>query len=286
MNIQTLSGNDWQRQTDFPGDCGTSTRWYAFQAGQLTPAEPETADVPVRLTAADSWLVDNGYVRALDRHRSRFAAACREADAAWATPDRLDAFWAAVLAQLPRWGRWFPRVELVGGGAPQLCLLLRPAPSAATRIRLWLGDPRDRRRTPRRKGPDLDILARMRARAVAAGADEGLITTSQGIVLEGATTSLLWWEDGRLCLPSPSLRLLPGITSRLLVARAHQLGVPVSYRRARAAELADREIWAVNALHGLRPAVNWPGGTLQVGPGHQAPGWQRWLNEAGVPLPG
>jgi branched-subunit amino acid aminotransferase/4-amino-4-deoxychorismate lyase len=179
---------------------------YRDRAGHgLLPAAGLPADAgPAPVAAADSWLVAHGRVRALDRHQLRFARACAAAGRDGPGPDDLTGFWSAVVARLPRTGCWFPRVELAGPGPPELRLLLRPAPPLGTTARLWLGDTADRRRVPRRKGPDLDRLTALRDRAVAAGADDALLTTPGGIVLEGATTSILWWEDGRLCLRLPA----------------------------------------------------------------------------------
>jgi branched-subunit amino acid aminotransferase/4-amino-4-deoxychorismate lyase len=248
-------------------------------------------DGPAPVAAADSWLVAGGRVRALDRHQARFDAAC-----AAAAPGRrpgaedLAGFWEAVTARLPRAGCWFPRVELAGPGTPGLELLVRPAPPPGTTVRLWLGDTADRRRVPRRKGPDLDWLAAVRDRAVAVGADDALLTTPGGLVLEGTATSLLWWEDDRLCLPPAGLRTLPGVTAGLLADRARELGIPVARRRVTVSGLAGREVWAVNALHGLRPVTGWAGDGAGAGPepgaAQRAPAWRRWLQEAAVPLPG
>jgi branched-subunit amino acid aminotransferase/4-amino-4-deoxychorismate lyase len=264
---------------------------YRFRAGEgLVPTVglPAAAG-PEPVAAADSWLVANGRVRALDRHQFRFARACaaagRTRPGRVPGPDDLDEFWSAVVARLPRTGCWFPRVELAGPGRPELRLLVRLAPPLRTTARLWLGDTADRRRAPRRKGPDLHRLTALRDRAVAAGADDALLTTPGGIVLEGAATSLLWWEDDRLCLPPPGLRTLPGITSGLLTERACELGIPVARRRVTVAGLAGREVWAVNALHGLRPVTGWDDSGAGPGAATRAPAWRRWLREASALLP-
>ena len=59
------------------------------------------------LLAADSWLVDDGRVRGLERHWARFAATCSEHGV---TPEALAAFRADVERAVPADGRWFPRV--------------------------------------------------------------------------------------------------------------------------------------------------------------------------------
>jgi branched-subunit amino acid aminotransferase/4-amino-4-deoxychorismate lyase len=284
MNVRISPGAAGPSSGPALDDRDASPRHFVFRAGRLVEAAPGPAE-RLELAACDSWLVDEGAVRAIDRHRARFAAACVDACAPRSVIGGLDAFWAAVLAALPRRGRWFPRVEALGPDAGTLALRIRPAPAPGATVRLWLGDPVDRRLVPRRKGPDLEDLVRRRGRAVVAGADEALLTTGGGLVLEGATTSLLWWEDGRLCLPAPGLRVLPGVTSGLLVERARELGVEVRRRRAPVARLAGREVWAVNALHGIRPVVNWPGEGVPVGPVEQAPGWRDWLHGLAGRLP-
>ncbi|CAM03303.1 branched-subunit amino acid aminotransferase/4-amino-4-deoxychorismate lyase [Saccharopolyspora erythraea NRRL 2338] len=236
-------------------------------------------DAPMR--AADSWLVTSGRVRALDRHRARFGTAFAE----HVGPEEFGEFWHAVVAALPRQGDWFPRVELVTAGPePSLRLRVRPAPPLGTRIRVWPLDGPDERRAPRTKGPDLPWLGRARARAVDAGADEALLTTAAGTVVEGATSALLWWEDDVLCLPSPSLPVLDSVTAGLVVDRAADLGVPIEYRECDLSGLAGREAWFVNALHGIRPVVSWVGTAVEPGPPSRAGEWSEWLSALAEPL--
>nr|WP_202447862.1 aminotransferase class IV [Streptomyces sp. SID5468] len=236
---------------------------------------PATTGAPA-LAVADSWLVDSGRVRGLDRHRARFTAACA------AEGRDTGAFWAAAVAALPRTGAWFPRAELHRDGT--LGLRLRPAPPRGTTIRVlpWAGP--DPRRAPRVKGPDLDRLGEVRSRALAAGADDALLTTDGGVLLESATATLLWWQDEGLCTPDPALRLLPGVTLALVRDLADAAGVPVRHRRARLADLAGREAWLVNALHGIRPVTEWTGTGLPPGPARHAAEWRRRLDALARPL--
>ncbi|AJT62378.1 hypothetical protein T261_0689 [Streptomyces lydicus] len=215
------------------------------------------------LLAADSWLVQDGRARELDRHRDRFTAAVAEAGGP--APTAVQAFWESELRQLPAAGDWFPRAELTQEGthAPRLGFRLRPAPSRTEEVRVWVPGRPDPRGVPRRKGPDLDVLGALREEAVAAGATEALLTTEDGLLLEGATSSLLWWEDDTLCTVDPSLPTLPGVTRDWALHRAEALGIPVRRRRRRLPDLAGLEVWCVNALHGIRPVTAWVG----AGPG-------------------
>jgi branched-subunit amino acid aminotransferase/4-amino-4-deoxychorismate lyase len=138
---------------------------------------------------------------------------------------------------------------------------------------------------PRRKGPDLDTLARVRRRASGEGADETVLVAPSGVVLEAATASLLWWEDDTLCLPPPQLPVLPGVTVALIQERAHREGVRLAHRTRTVAELDGREVWLVNALHGIRPVTEWTGGSIRAAPATHAPEWRAWLEDIMEPLP-
>ncbi|MDT0486390.1 aminotransferase class IV [Streptomyces doebereineriae] len=244
----------------------------------LTPAaEPTTP-----LLAADSWLVRDGRVRGLERHRERFLRTCGEVGGP--PLRRLLEFWRDMTDALPRTGEWFPRVELASGSL-ELRLLLRHAPPLGTGVRVWATGQADPRTVPRRKGPDLGTLARVRERASGAGAEEAVLVAPSGSVLEAATASVLWWEDDTLCLPPPRLPVLPGVTVALVQERARREGIPVAHRERTVAGLDGREVWLVNALHGIRPVTGWTGEPLRAAPAQRAPEWRAWLDSLMEPLP-
>lgn len=236
------------------------------------------------LPAADSWLVSEGRVRALARHRERFLRAC--AETAEFPHGQLAAFWQDMTVELPRRGAWFPRVELAPPGEdPRLRLRLRVAPSLTSEVRVWAAGVPDPRTVPRRKGPDLAVLAEVRRAAVERGADEALLVSASGVVLEAAYSSLMWWEEDTLCVPSPALPVLASVTAAVIRERARRTRVPFVARECTVAELADREVWLVNALHGIRPVTAWVGRPLRAAPATRAPEWRRWLNGITEPLP-
>ncbi|MFD0654177.1 aminotransferase class IV [Streptomyces malaysiensis subsp. malaysiensis] len=106
-----------------------------------------------------------------------------------------------------------------------------------------------------------------------------------GTVLEGTGASVLWWEDDVLCLPPRELPLLTGVTSALIQDRAAELGVRTEHRRRAVRELDGREVWLVNAVHGIRPVTAWLGRPLRAGPALRAAAWQTWLDGACDPIP-
>ena len=225
------------------------------------------------LLAADSWLVDDGRVRAIERHWARFEAACREHGI---EPDAVAELRARVARAVPLRGRWFPRVELRADG--ELAVQVRPAPAREPTVVAWVADIADPRREPRRKGPDLERLAALRERAAAHGAGEALLSDADGRLIEGAFTSLLWWEEETLCAVPDDAPILPGITRALLLELARDRGTPVAQRRPLPRELADRETWLVSALHGIRVVTGWANGGPPAGGAPRAGGWQRLLD--------
>jgi branched-subunit amino acid aminotransferase/4-amino-4-deoxychorismate lyase len=226
------------------------------------------------LLAADSWLVDDGRVRAVERHWARFAATCGEHGV---ERTALAGLRADVELGLPARGRWFPRVELHEDG--ELDFRVRPAPPREPSVVAWIADVPDPRRAPRRKGPDLERLAALRERAAAHGAGEAVLSDADGRLLEGAFTSLLWWEGETLCVVPDDAPILPGVTRGLLIELARERGTSVVQRRPVPQALAGCETWLVSALHGIRAVTAWEQGGPPAGAARRAASWQRLLDD-------
>lgn len=251
--------------------------------GELT--DGETAPAPERVLAADSWLVLDGAVRALDVHRERFSRSA--AATGLVTDDVLADFWAAVVDRIPREGAWFPRVDLSRGatdGLPELRAVLRPAPERTRSVRVATAavDPRTR---PEVKGPDLAALGELRTAASARGAEEAVILSPEGHVVEGAWSSLVWWRGDSLCTPSDDLPRLPGVTVRTVLTLAAVLGVDVLHDRTTPAELDGAEIWSLSALHGIRIVTGWVDGPAPAEEPGRLATWQGRLDALRRPLP-
>lgn len=227
------------------------------------------------LLAADSFLVASGRVRGWERHWERFAHAGRRHGI---EPRRLEAFRCAVAQLLPTAGRWFPRVELVAmpEATGELRVRIRPAPALMREAVAWTMPVPDPRRTPQVKGPDLALLGTWRSRARELGADEAMVVDDDGCLLEGAYSSLLWWEDDVLCALPDEAPILPGVTRALLLGLARVRGTPVRFRRPFPDELAGRETWLVSALHGICRVRDWAGVDRPAGAATRAVEW-RWL---------
>jgi branched-subunit amino acid aminotransferase/4-amino-4-deoxychorismate lyase len=278
-----------------PGRGEALLRWHGAAVG-MRPAQE-----PGELMVIDSWLVEDGRMRAFEAHERRFGTSCGAV--AGIGRERTREFLEAAIARVPPGGRWFPRAELVDvAGKPRLQFRVRPAPPRGDSVRLWLSPSPDERSNPAVKGPDLAWLSAQREAAVAAGADEAVLLSADGDVLEGSTTSIVWWRGDTLCAPPEDGRLLPGTTRNLLLDAASAVGASVTFETATPDTLAGLEVWAVNALHGIRPVTAWlspsagPGagtgagtgiGTgigagaagIAAGPATRAPRWQAYLEE-------
>ena len=227
----------------------TILRWHDGVFAELDYCDPaETA-----VLAADSWFVTGGRSLALDLHRSRFLGAL---------PDDVpgERFWNEAIARIPREGDWFPRVELQARRAThELVLRLRSAPERRTSAVLATAAS-DPRTNPTVKGPDLEAMLRLRTLAQASGADEAVILSPDGYVVEGAYSALVWWRGAILCTPPAEFERIDSVTARALLGLAAALGVELFEEAVTPAELDGTELWALSALHGPRVATGWVDG--------------------------
>lgn len=233
----------------------------------------ESAPSAATVTVADSWLLEEGLTTRLDLHRERFLNSAAElGDVA-----ELALAWDASAPLMPAAGRWFPRVDLLSDG--ELTLSLRPAPAREETVVAWLMPEPDPRQLPRRKGPELELLGELRAQAREHGAGEAVLSDGQGHLIEGAYSSLLWWEGERLCAVPDEAPALPGITRRLVLEIAAEEGIDVRYALPTPSDLAGNEVWLVGSLHGIRAVSEWVGDGLPTGAPVRAPEWQQRLDQ-------
>jgi branched-subunit amino acid aminotransferase/4-amino-4-deoxychorismate lyase len=207
------------------------------------------------IEVADSWLVTDGTVLALGLHRERFLGSMAP-DARDAT--RADEFWDASVALIPWEGDWFPRVELQRrGDALLLVFRLRSSPERHNNLieATWLdGDPR---MVSRIKGPDLATMTRVRTTVQARGAAEAILLTNDGYVVEDTHSGLLWWRGDILCGPPADFDRVDSVTVRSVLTLAAALGVETYEEAVTPGEIADTELWSLNALHGIRIVTSW-----------------------------
>jgi len=224
------------------------------------------------IVVADSWLVTDGTALALGAHRDRFLSVATNAEE----------FWDAAIAAIPLEGDWFPRVEQHSNG--RLVFRLREAPERHRSVVLatWTGD--DPWTQPTVKGPDLERMLGIRTSVQAAGAGEAALLSPDGYVVEGATSSLLWWRGEILCGPLAEFPRIDSVTARSVLTLATALGIDTHEEAVTPAELDGTELWALNALHGIRIVTAWVDGPrLAEQPGRLAT-WRKRMDALRRPL--
>lgn len=232
-----------------------SEELFGFADSKLTQITPQNL-IEGQLAVADSWLVESGRVRNLQKHFDRFTGWCSQIT----SRDDYESFCDAVRAALPRENRWFPRIELlfnIDSGDSQLVFRLREAPDQIETMSLWSYPEPDPRINPTVKGPDLSLGLQMRRAAQMHGADEAVILNEDGFILEGALSALVWFRDDVLCAPGDDLPWLPSITRQEVFAIAEQMGIATRTERIKPADLVGLETWGLSSLHGIRPVDQW-----------------------------
>lgn len=231
-------------------------QFFCFRSGQLKPVT-EPAATEVQLAVADSWLVEDGKARHMNRHFERFAnwvAASHPLSA-----NQLPEFFELVTAAIPREGRWFPRIELHGEQpqASNLFLRLREAPEQLGAMTLWTYPEADPRKYPQIKGPDLSLCMQIRRKAQLHGADEAVFLDEKGFIAEGALSSIVWWRGDVFCAPGNELPWLDSITRQEVFEIAEQMGFTTRLEKVKPADLVELEIWGLSSLQGIRAVENW-----------------------------
>lgn len=215
----------------------------------MTHPEPEPRD---ELLVADSFRVrvreGRAEVRGLAHHIFRFSRSTHRASAG--ALRGVGNFLDEARFRIAEYGEGFPRWELWRSAADRgldLHLSLRPLPELRTAIELRSA-PGVVLEHAERKGPNISRLAELNRNLGA----EALLLDPQRRAVEGATTSLLWWEGGVLFGSGSSARV-PSVTEQLIDEAATAFGIPRTSASLEPEALAAREVWAVNALHGIRP---------------------------------
>jgi len=234
-----------------------SERIFSFENNALVETSSQHL-LEGQLAVADSWLVEEGRVRHLQEHFDRFTT--------WALENSVredySEFCKSVRSAIPLEGHWFPRIELLANpetGSSQLVYRLREAPEPIETMTLWSFNEPDPRLNPTVKGPDLSLGLQMRRAAQMHGADEAVILNSEGYILEGALSSLVWFRGDVLCAPGNDLPWIPSITRMEVFAIAEQMGLSTRTEKVKPADLVDLEIWGLSSLHGIRPVTEWVG---------------------------
>jgi branched-subunit amino acid aminotransferase/4-amino-4-deoxychorismate lyase len=100
--------------------------------------------------------------------------------------------------------------------------------------------------------------------AVAAGADDALLVSSDATVLEAPTANVFWREGERLLTPSLDLPILAGVTRGLLLEIAEQETVEGAFPLARLLEAG--EVFVCSSIREVMPVASADGKAFGLGP--------------------
>jgi 4-amino-4-deoxychorismate lyase len=225
----------------------------------------------------ESVLVTGGRTPHLDAHLARLHRSARIMQLTDPGEDVVRALVAAVAADWPADVDGACRVFLtrgLGEGTPPTVLaLLAPVPDETIRQRddgiavvsLSLGIPADFRTTaPWLLGgaKTLSYAVNMAAyrHAHAAGADDVVLTSLEGRLLEGPTSTVVWAAGGRLHTPPVDTGILAGTTQARLFDRAEADGWPTAVTAGTVDDLhAADAVWLLSGIRGAAPVTRLDG---------------------------
>jgi len=88
--------------------------------------------------------------------------------------------------------------------------------------------------------------------AATAGADDVVLTSSDGQVLEGPTSTVVWLDGRTLCTVPTTTGILPGTTARHLLGAAGDAGFTAEDRRAGVDDLLAADgVWLCSSVRGV-----------------------------------
>ena len=87
--------------------------------------------------------------------------------------------------------------------------------------------------------------------AVSVGADDAILVSTEGIVLEAPTATVVWAVDGALWTVPVDTGILAGTTASFLLDRAGELGLRAEHARVQVGELVEAdEVWLCSSVRG------------------------------------
>ena len=102
-----------------------------------------------------------------------------------------------------------------------------------------------------------------REQAIAIGADEALLVSSTGELLEGSASNVFVVRDGEVLTPPLSSRILPGVTRAIVLQLCAELGIPARECALQAAGLRQCEsLFVTNSVQEVLPVATLDGRAL------------------------
>lgn len=103
-----------------------------------------------------------------------------------------------------------------------------------------------------------------REQAIAIGADEALLVSSTGELLEGSASNVFVVREGEVLTPPLSSRVLPGVTRAIVLQLCAELGIRARECVLKAASLRDAEsLFVTNSVQEILPIATLDGRALR-----------------------
>lgn len=184
----------------------------------------------------ETMRVRDGRIPFLDRHLARLARSLAELGLPAPQQDV-----ATLTMPFAATGNATLRVEVRDGRAS---VTIRELPSTAPQVVITASPPHQ---PYPHKTTQRDCFVVAAREAEAARADDALLLTGEGIVAEGTTWSVYWWDGDRLCTPALELGILPGIAR----GRVLDLVPEAEQGRYPGDALAGKSLFLTNAVRGV-----------------------------------
>jgi branched-chain amino acid aminotransferase len=158
-----------------------------------------------------------------------------------------------------------------GANCPTIVMSLHPAPdtTALTDWALSISSIRLPANEPVAQLKHCNKLPQILARAQAehAGADEALLTNTEGHVVEGATSNLFWVQRGAICTPPLSGGILSGVTRMVVLELCRQLDLPCREENITPSGLSGSDgVFVSLSSYGIIQAISLDSHPLRVHP--------------------
>lgn len=212
--------------------------------------------MPSFIVAAESFFLEvtNGvaFVRGFDQHVLRFRKSVIKM--LGSEPTELNEFLCEVPSLLSaKDGKFFPRIECINSGTElRFNAILRPLPILKKELDI-VATNAEKHANADIKGPNIEAYSALNK----AKSGETLLLSTDGLVLETTTTALLWW-NGDVINTVASVQRVASITEKLVLGIARECATETKQSSITPHELSDPdlEVWALNALHGIRSVSN------------------------------
>lgn len=208
--------------------------------------------------------VDDGQIYHLDNHLERVTWQCEKLNIRMPKINR-EVFQEIVKRNGAYEGIWRMKLIITGGGLPDLSLPLRDPGSVLISIKEThqpITTPAklviypESIQSPISQLKTLSYLERLYVKQYAKekGADDALVLSHEGYILEAAFSNILWIDDGHFFTPKSSLPILQGITLQKHIEKAKAQGMSVHEDSYLLEDISDTaSIYLCNAITEKRP---------------------------------